>query len=313
MIEGSPWVMAITGIGGIGKTSLVHSVVKQLVQQFRYEEVIWLQINYRAHQKTIKNTNFDEVLLNLAHKVCPDMVSETSSLSQIKPYIRQALKAIPALVIVDNLEAEADTANLLSYFQDLANPSKFILTTRTFSTGQAGTYNLPVPQLSLAPATQLIRDHAQEIGLESLAKAPTDEDAESIFSITGGNPLALKLVVSLATVLPLPHILDDLIKVQTNQVENMYRHIYWKIWHTLSENGRTLLTMMPMATNMGIKLKQIEAISHLETDQLWPAIIELVNRSLLEVRGDHYTRRYSIHRLTETFLHTEIIHWPEEE
>ena len=38
----------------------------------------------------------------------------------------------------------------------------------------------------------------------------------------------------------------------------------------------------------------------------------LRNRSLLEVRGTIQAKRYGIHRLTETFLRTEIIHWPVE-
>ena len=43
------------------------------------------------------------------------------------------------------------------------------------------------------------------------------------------------------------------------------------------------------------------------------AILELVQYSLLEVRGNAQERRYAIHQLTNAFLQTEIIHWPTDE
>lgn len=70
--------------------------------------------------------------------------------------------------------------------------------------------------------------------------------------------------------------------------------------------------MMPLAAGVGVKPEQMQAMSGLAEQQLWPAITELVNRSLLEVRGTTWERRYGIHRLTESFLRTEIIHWPDD-
>jgi hypothetical protein len=70
---------------------------------------------------------------------------------------------------------------------------------------------------------------------------------------------------------------------------------------------------MPLADGrIGITPEQMQTISDLDDRQLWPAINELVHRSLLEVRGTTWQRRYSIHQLTYTFLRTEIVHWPQE-
>jgi hypothetical protein len=55
----------------------------------------------------------------------------------------------------------------------------------------------------------------------------------------------------------------------------------------------------------------MQAISNLSDVVFWPAVRELFSRSLLEVQGNVRNRRYSIHRLTETFLRTEIIDWPQ--
>ena len=51
----------------------------------------------------------------------------------------------------------------------------------------------------------------------------------------------------------------------------------------------------------------------LDEAAFWPAVQELRARSLLEVRGSLDEKRYGIHRLTQSFVRTEIAHWPDKE
>ena len=134
---------------------------------------------------------------------------------------------------------------------------------------------------------------------------------QSIYDISGGNPLALKLVVSLADVLPLPQILADLTHNRVGPIEDLYRHIYWQAWHTLTPHAQALLQAMPLVAASGALPEQMKMMAGLEDDAFWTAVHELSTRSLLEIQGTIHQRRYNIHRLTETFLRTEIIHWPE--
>jgi hypothetical protein len=215
------------------------------------------------------------------------------------------------LVVIDNLEAEADAIALLSYLQSLTNPSKFVLTMRAHPQGQIGVFHVPLSELSFAEAAQLIREHAQSARLRGLA-GMTEEEAAAIYRVTGGNPLAIKLVIGLTTRLPIRYVLNDLIHVQSAETEEMYRHIYWQAWRSLTREARTLLEAMPVAAAVGITLEQLLAISGLTQRQLGLAIKELTDCSLLEVRGTAWETRYGIHRLTETFLHSEIIHRPDD-
>ena len=82
-------------------------------------------------------------------------------------------------------------------------------------------------------------------------------------------------------------------------------------WQKLTPEGQALLQAMPLVAEPGAKPEQMRAISDLPEKGFWPAVTELFSRSLLEARGNIQERRYGIHRLTETFLRTEIIHWPE--
>jgi hypothetical protein len=223
-----------------------------------------------------------------------------------------SLRERPTLVIVDNLEKETDTQVVLAQARQLVSPSKFLLTTRARPTVSAPAFFRSVEELPFNDAAALLHHHAQTIGSQALAAAG-EEEYLSIFDVTGGNPLALKLVAGLASVLPLSQILASLASSRPGPIEEMYRHIYWEAWRSLSQEGQQLLQAMPLVAVSGALPDQMMAMSSLAEKQFWPAVTELFSRSLLEVHGDVRERRYSIHRLTETFLRTEIIDWPEEE
>lgn len=313
LVETVPWVIVITGIGGIGKTSLADALLRCVIPYFQYDSIIWLRIesekSYSASTLSDKLVA-DYMMSQLALKLCPEMSADTNS-EQRNIGVRQALKANPCLIVVDNLEFELDAAYLFRYVNDLANPSKFLMTSRTRPPGRVGIYVHPLTDLSLTAATQLINHHAQDIGLTDLVDIK-EADVLPIYEIIGGNPLALKLVVSLAAILPLPQIMADLTQARTGQIENMYRRIYQVVWESLSEDARTLLEMMPLASASGMGEQQMAAVSGLPQKRMWTAITELVQRSLLEVWGTIHERRYGLHHLTEAFLKTDIIGLPGE-
>lgn len=308
----APWVVSIVGMGGIGKTALADSVTRQIIRQFYFDKIIWLRVEPSTidSRAITPHLTFENLVINLAQHLWPDDAA-TLSPQQRLTQVRQAIKAKPHLIAIDNLESEADTAYLLARLNDLAQPSKFLITSRTHPPKQAAIFNFPIDELSLESTGALIRHHAQDIGASDVAAA-TDEEIQAIHEVVGGNPLAIKLVVSLLDILPLSQVLSGLAYGRAAPIEELYRHIYWQTWQILSPSARLLLQAMPLVSETGASPEYLKTISGLEEPLLWPALQELRNRSLLEVRGTIQEKRYGIHRLTETFLHTEIIHWPEE-
>ncbi|MEW5987767.1 MAG: NB-ARC domain-containing protein [Chloroflexota bacterium] len=304
-------LVAIIGIGGIGKTSLADAVTRCVIRHFTFDQVVWLRIETRTMSGISPgpNVTFQALLAALAEQLWP-AADSPANLPDLLWRVRRELKARPHLVVIDNLEAEADTLYLLDHLRDLAGPSKFLLTTRTRPPATANAFTLSLDELEADDAAGLLRHYASEIGVKDLAQA-TPTEADSIYQVTGGNPLALKLVVSLAAVLPLPQILQDLTRGRPGPVGELYTRIYRRAWQILTPSARRLLQIMPLAAESGAGTEQMQAISHLSGDSFWSAVSELVARSLLEVRGTTWERRYGIHRLTETFLRTEILDWPE--
>lgn len=302
------WVAALVGMGGIGKTALADFATRILIQELDFFRVIWLRAeppHSMSGRSTQPRLTYEKIINELMARLAPNG-NMVASLPDKELHIRRLLKERTYLVIVDDLEAEEDTAFLLHHLTDFANPTKFLLTTRTGIAKQAAVTDIQLDELSLADAADFMRYYAAEkLKDEALAKA-TVEDIERIYAVVGGNPHAIKMVMAQLVLIPLPHLLQKLTHNIPKDVEKMYTHIYKQSWETLSENGRQLLRAMPLVSDPA-GADYLLSISGLTESELWPAIEELRHRSLLEVQGTLHERLYGIHFLTNTFLRTEII------
>lgn len=306
--DSSPWVISLVGIGGIGKTSLANHVVRQTIRRLHYEEVIWLKIANQprqSHPLAGPERTFQHLITQMSQKLLPALPRDTLFSEQLRQ-LQPLFKNQRYLIVVDNLELAADTAYLLAELVTLARPSRFLLTSRIPPVDHAGSLSISLPELSQADSLALIRHYAAEIGFMEAAAAG-DEDLWPIYQVVGGNPFALKQIVSLAKIRPLPALLTSLRQRPLSDGEAIYHHILREAWLTLSQEAKAVLAIMPLAAAGGMDPEQIARLSGLPEERLWPAINELLGRSLLEVRsspqsGQLWERFYGIHRLTELFV-----------
>jgi hypothetical protein len=307
----APWIVVLTGIGGIGKTSLADAVVREVLPSLAYKQLCWLRVESQqfSGEPFPPERTYQALLSALAAALWPDSIPGDSA-AHLETRLGQKLRADPHLIVIDNLETTAHVDYFARKLLAFTEPTRFLLTSRARPSGETAVYTQPLHELPFTDAEALLRHHAQVTGLSELADADTDT-LQAIYQVTGGNPLALKLVVSLTAVLPLPQILTDLNENRVGPIENLYRHIYWEAWRTLTPPAQTLLQAMPLAASSGASPEQMQAFSGLDADDFWAAVRELTARSLLEVQGTLQERRYGIHRLTDTFLQTEIIGWPD--
>lgn len=304
----APKLLAIVGVGGIGKTALANAAVQQSIEHFYFEQILWVQVGhqYAGWGQTLPALTYERLLSSLADQ----LALPRTSAEQREAQIRHVLKARPHLVVIDNLEAETDTTYLLARLSELAGPSKFLLTTRTQPLVELDVFTLPLRELSREDSFALLKQQAKvnRSAAPSVAKADED-DLTYVHSVIGGNPLALKLVAHLINRhLPLSAILANLDRSSVSGEGSLYQRIYQKTWVSLSGHGRALLQAMVLVADSGAGLEQLRRMSKLTENQSWSAVSELLARSLLEAQGSINEPRYGIHRLTYSFLRSEVIY-----
>jgi hypothetical protein len=311
----SPWLISIEGLGGIGKTSLADHLARGLIASSRFFEIAWVHARQESFHPalgirptTAPPTLTPETLadLLLAQLGRPQALNlETSEKAAL---LNRLLKQHSYLIVIDNLETAGDYQVLIPSLRQWANPTKFVLTSRLSLRAYSDIFCLSLTELSQADTLTFLKHAAEERRLAALAEALPEQLAD-IYRVVGGNPLALKLILGQIHVLPLAHVLESLKQAQGRKITELYSYIYRQSWQALSQVGRQVLLALPLASPRGSTIEHLLGISGLTRVDLAQGLEELVAFSLVEVGGDMSRRRYSIHRLTETFLLTEVAQW----
>ena len=309
-----PSLVLIEGTGGIGKTTLADAVLRRLVRDHPTGEIGWVSARHQridlagALWATERPALTPEALLDaLARQVLPGLPPFASS-DRALAALRAHLAQRPAVIVVDNLETVADVASLLPALRQLANPTRFLLTSRRSLYAEPDLFHYRVPELAEPDALRLVRLEAGRRNLPDLATA-SDDELRPIVATVGGNPLALRLVVGQTHIHPLRVVLQDLAAARGPTVENLYTYLYRRAWDSLDELARRVLLVMPLTTARGADPDYLAEISELDAGDLRGALARLVDLNLVDSRGNLNERRYAIHALTRSFLMEQVLRW----
>lgn len=312
---GPPWLVAIEGLGGLGKTSLADAVSRQAIRQQLFDDFGWvsarqydfnpgLGVDLLPRPALTVDVLVEKLVEQLMADVAgPGMFSGLEGLATLQARLKQHRH----LIVIDNLESVLDLRTLLPTLIGWSNPTKFLLTSRQSLHHEFGIYHFPLPELKRADALRLIRYEARlhnsyliEVG---------DEELGQIYNIVGGNPLAIRLIVGQAHVFSLDVILDDLTKARGQTVESLYTFIYRQAWDRLDERTRKVLLALPLIADGQGSLEHLADLCGVDAAGLRDALALLVTLNLVNRYGDPSDPHYYLHSLTRTFLHTQVLKW----
>jgi hypothetical protein len=301
---GDHWMISLDGMGGLGKTTLAREAAGRLAETGRFADIAWLTVRLESYNSRGRQQPEQPSLT--CHQVLDAIASQLGGidlhplpLPTARDRLRPFLKAAPYLVVVDNLEMVSDCGAVADLLWELARPSKFLFTGRHRVLADVGPSVLSLDQLAEPDGLSLIRHEGQERGLEDVAEA-SDDALRPILAVTGGNPLAIRLVVGQLISLPLSHILSALESAQPG-TDPFYQYLFGVSWALLSEPAQHLLTRIALLSASGGTWEELSAIGSLSSGELASAIAELTTHSLLQAVGLD-EKIYTIHPLTHHFV-----------
>lgn len=295
-------IICIQGIGGIGKTALADAVVRSYIQDSpAIHDVLWI----RARQESLYET--DDSQAHISIEVLFDDLGDQLGIHEVLrlPLTQKVnrlgaeLRSKPYLVIIDNLETVQELRQLTQWLERLANPSKFLLTSRKDVPALTTVSRVLLGELSAEDSHLLIMHTAER-------KQVSGFNAEDVFNLVGGNPLAIILTVSQMKYIPPEEVLTG---IRLGSIEDIYNYVYWKVWSVLDNDAKQILLAIQRSADRANWL-WLSSMSGVAAANLPNALKQLIELSLvvppLVATTSGY---YSIHRLTSTFLQAEVLGW----
>jgi LuxR family glucitol operon transcriptional activator len=317
---GPPWFVSVEGIGGIGKTSLLTALVRRMIQEgvvgWRgFVDLAWVTARQQLFnaggalgQVERPALTGEQLTYDLAAQLLPEGEGAGLPLDRLTLALGRRLKAAPHLIVVDNLESRADMEAVLTAIRPWANPTKFLLGSRRSLFDASELYHHRLPELGEADVLALVRHEARLRNLPALAQAD-DAQLHAIYRTVGGNPLALRLVVGQTLVHGLADVMVDLKGAKGQASEHLYTYIYRRAWDKLAEPERQTLLLMPLINENGCDLAYLAGLAEQDAAYLRPILNRLVSLNLVDSLGGLEARRYTIHSLTRSFLHEQVLQW----
>jgi len=300
------WVISLDGMAGLGKTALAREAAGRLAETDRFADIAWVTV--RPVSYTLRGPGQLDIPALTCGQVLDTIASQLGGidlgplpLPAKRDRVREMLYAGSCLVVLDNLETVMDCGTWPDWFWDMADPSKFLLTSRHWLESNVGQSVLLLDQLAEPESLALIRHEAHLRGLPEVADA-SDDALHPILTVTGGNPLAIKLVVGQLMSLPLSRILASL-KTGQPDTNAFYQYFYRVSWDLISAPARLLLLRMAQLPTGEGTWEDLSAVSGLFGDDLNSAIEELATHSLVQAVG--FEKIYSLHPLTHHFAVSE--------
>ena len=314
-------MVAVDGMGGIGKTELVSWVAHQAVAENLFEDLIWLTAATPMHSVSSSvnagSLTTDAMLNDIGnHLQVPGVARLNRNDKALR--IKSILSARRILIVLDNLETAGDPqSEIVEELRALLGISKAIVVSRYRFMGEYCTEHLS--GLSEEDGLEFLYRQAEYRRVNRVASAD-HEDLQSITQTAGGSPLAMKLILGHLFHLPLPTVLDHLKNVRpidsrkdNDEYVTLYRHIFFPSWELVEHQARRLLVSMAhFAPGVGDEMDIVQEISGIDDKDVVKAVEQLWLASLLEVDESSTLPRvrYYLHALTQNFVLSDIINRP---
>jgi tetratricopeptide (TPR) repeat protein len=285
--------LVVCGFGGVGKTALVSHCLSKMIAYFHFNRYFWWEADDGGGQ------SLERVWQRFVHDVFVAFYPNEDAgitLSAKKSQICQMLQQIPTLIIIDNIESQPVIQHFVIELKAFSPPGKFLMTSRVLPALPDNIFTIPLWDLTLAESDRFLRNQSQ------YKMVFDDQTCRKVFSVAGGNPLALLLLGNMITKTSLDFALAGW---QDGHIDP-FTHIYQRTWEGLSDSSQIILLAFQLMPVKGSSLHHLQSVTELTNSKLWKGISSLLDASLLNKEEGKAESWYKVHPLTQTFVQRKI-------
>gem|GEM_PF-1312817 len=248
-----PWLVSITGIGGVGKSALAIEAAMRCISISNieggkagitgwYDFVVWTS----AKQKALKTdgigdvvsakSNLSDIVTEIIKVVAPDHYKNLPEEKRQLEIAKELLETNPVLLVVDNMETIEDEL-VHSFLEQLPRPSKAIITDRR---SVQASNPIRLTELSEEESFQLVEKQCFE---RNLSLVP--EVMKKLAERTGGIPLAIVWAVGQMSAKNLdPNTLFD--RLSDTGKTPVLEFLFAESFGRISKNAKSMLTALSL-------------------------------------------------------------------
>jgi tetratricopeptide (TPR) repeat protein len=288
-------VVLVASLGGMGKTSLAREVAERCLKRDpdlpQVDAVVWLSDKDRPG-----TTNLSVVLNEIVRTLDFPGLAQLSFAEKLHE-VEQLLRRQMVLVVIDNFETITDDA-LLHWLLRLPEPSKAIITTRTYRRELRSSWPIDLAGMRPEEARQLIAERLRALKIERLVEDISQLDP--LIAVTGGNPKAIELAIGMLKFerRPLAQIIHEL---ETAQGE-LFTDLFERSWAMLDVVAQETLMALTMFLSSASHEALAATVGAPEAD-FEQAVDLLADLALVDVQHVNLQSfpRYALHPLVRAF------------
>jgi hypothetical protein len=191
-------VVALDGMGGVGKTATAIQVVRQIYDEQTKLFIVSLSAKTRVWHGLVGSrragfSGLTEFLRETASVL--GIEHQNRDAAALKQQIIDTITDVDGLFFIDNVE-DVDDPDLLTFLSmEIPAPVKVLVTSRIDK--GLGALTVSVPQMTTEEARQLLMEELRYRGYTTALRE--EEEIDELLRATGGVPLALKWAADIAT------------------------------------------------------------------------------------------------------------------